>query len=55
MQQLWKRYATAMEKVCRSYEKGMQQQWKSMQQLWKMYAAAMEKVCNNYGKGMPQL
>ena len=49
MQQLWKRYAAAMEKVCSSYGevcssygKGMQQLWKSIQQLWKRYAAAME-------------
>ena len=52
MQQLWKWCAAAMEKVCNSYGKGMQQLWKSMQQLWKRYAAAMEmdaaameKVC----------
>ena len=42
MLQLWKRYAAAMEKVCSSYGKGMQQLWKSIQQLWKRYAAAME-------------
>ena len=48
MQQLWKRYAAAMEKVCSSYGKGMQQ-------LWKRYAAAMKKVCCSYRNGMLQL
>ena len=37
------KYAAAMENVCSSYGKGMQQ-------LWKRYAAAMKKVCSSNGK-----
>ena len=54
MQQLWKRYAAAMEKVCSSYGKVCSSYGKGMQQLWKRYAAvmekytvAMEKVCSS--------
>ena len=55
MQQLWKRHAAAMEKVCSSYGKVCSSYGKGMPQLWKMYAAAMEKVCCSYRNGMLQL
>ena len=56
------KYAAAMENVCSSYGKGMQQLWKRYAAAMKRYAAAMEKyaaamekVCCSYRNGMLQL